>query len=102
MDTERTRTKPRGTFHMLGSVAPYWDAVQPEYRIFRYWNYRFTYLPAQMAEIPVWLPLKEYKRVGQLLAAARERAEITQVNLASRLRKPQSFISSYEAGQRRL
>ncbi len=36
------------------------------------------------------------------MAAARLRANITQVDLAKRLRKPQSFVSNYERGQRRI
>jgi len=39
------------------------------------------------------------RRVGR---AARERAGLTQTQLARLLRKPQSFISSYERGQRRI
>ena len=34
--------------------------------------------------------------------AARENAGLTQVNIAERLGKPQSFISKYERGERRL
>ena len=41
---------------------------------------------------------REYKLVG----AARERAGLTQVQLAELLRKPQSFVSNYERGQRRI
>jgi transcriptional regulator with XRE-family HTH domain len=36
------------------------------------------------------------------LAAARQRAKLTQVELAARLRKPQSFVSAFEAGKRRV
>jgi transcriptional regulator with XRE-family HTH domain len=50
----------------------------------------------------VWVQPKEYKVVGAALAAARERAGLTQVQLANRLRKPQSFVSNYERGQRRI
>lgn len=50
----------------------------------------------------MWLPQRDYKRLGQLLAGAREEAGITQQMLAKRLRKPQSFVSSYENGQRRV
>lgn len=34
--------------------------------------------------------------------AAREEAGLTQVNIAERLGKPQSFVSKYERGERRL
>jgi predicted transcriptional regulator len=36
------------------------------------------------------------------LAAARRKANITQVELARRLKKPQSVISAIEAGKRRV
>ena len=44
----------------------------------------------------------DYKVVGKCLATARQRAGITQQELSRKLRKPQSFISSYERGQRRV
>jgi transcriptional regulator with XRE-family HTH domain len=50
----------------------------------------------------VWVQPKEHKLVGAALAAARERVGLTQVQLAKLLRKPQSFVSSYERGQRRI
>jgi transcriptional regulator with XRE-family HTH domain len=50
----------------------------------------------------VWVQPKEYKVVGAALAAARDRAGLTQKQLAKLLRKPQSFVSNYERGQRRL
>jgi transcriptional regulator with XRE-family HTH domain len=45
---------------------------------------------------------KEYKHVGDALAAARNRAGLTQDELAKLLRKPQSFVSNYERGNRRI
>lgn len=36
------------------------------------------------------------------LAAARKAADVTQVELAARLGKPQSFVSKVERGERRL
>jgi transcriptional regulator with XRE-family HTH domain len=50
----------------------------------------------------VWVQPKEYKHVGAALAAARDRAGLTQAQLARLLRKPQSFVSNYERGQRRI
>jgi transcriptional regulator with XRE-family HTH domain len=38
----------------------------------------------------------------ELLVAAREKAGFTQQQLADRLGKPQSFISKYEGGERRI
>src|SRR5260370_27128940 len=45
---------------------------------------------------------KDYRTVGAALASARQRAGLTQKQLARLLRKPQSFISNYERGQRRI
>jgi transcriptional regulator with XRE-family HTH domain len=50
----------------------------------------------------VWINPKDQARIGAQLEAARKKAGLTQVELAKRLRKPQSFVSSYESGQRRL
>lgn len=43
-----------------------------------------------------------YKRLCELLAEAREKAGITQAELAKRLKKPQSYVSKLESGERRL
>nr|WP_281721806.1 helix-turn-helix transcriptional regulator [Nitrosomonas nitrosa] len=43
-----------------------------------------------------------YRAVLEVLVAARARAGLTQQHVASRLRKPQSFVSKYENGERRL
>lgn len=43
-----------------------------------------------------------YARLAQLLTEAREAAGLTQVQLASRLRRPQSFVSKIESGERRI
>jgi transcriptional regulator with XRE-family HTH domain len=50
----------------------------------------------------VWIEANHYKIVGAVLAAARRRAGLMQKELAKRLGKPQSFISEYERGQRRV
>jgi transcriptional regulator with XRE-family HTH domain len=50
----------------------------------------------------VWVHPKEYRHVGAALAAARDRAGLTQMELAKLLRKPQSFVSNYERGNRRI
>jgi transcriptional regulator with XRE-family HTH domain len=41
-------------------------------------------------------------RLRELLVEARERADLTQAELGKRLRRPQSFVSDYEGGQRRI
>ena len=50
----------------------------------------------------MWVQPQEHKIVGACLADARRRANLTQQELAKRLGKPQSFVSDYERGQRRL
>lgn len=45
---------------------------------------------------------KEYEDVISALIAARKRADLTQQQLAARLRKPQSFVSKYERRERRI
>jgi transcriptional regulator with XRE-family HTH domain len=44
----------------------------------------------------------EHKRLIALLVGAREKAGLTQQQLADRLGKPQSFIAKYEGGERRI
>ena len=50
----------------------------------------------------MWVEAKHYQIVGACLAGARRRANVTQDELAARLKKPQSFVSEYERGQRRV
>jgi transcriptional regulator with XRE-family HTH domain len=50
----------------------------------------------------VWVDQRLYVAVGGALADARDRAGLTQQEVARRLGKPQSFVSSYERGQRRV
>jgi transcriptional regulator with XRE-family HTH domain len=50
----------------------------------------------------VWIAPREYKLLGAHLAEVRKAAGVTQQEAAKRLKKPQSFVSSYESGQRRL
>ena len=45
---------------------------------------------------------EQYERFKQLLIAARKKAGLTQVELAERLSRPQSYVSKYERGERRL
>jgi transcriptional regulator with XRE-family HTH domain len=50
----------------------------------------------------LWVEAEHYKVVGASLAVARRRANVTQQELAATLRKPRSFVSEYERGQRRV
>jgi transcriptional regulator with XRE-family HTH domain len=45
---------------------------------------------------------RRYTFFRRVLAGARKRRGLTQVGLARRLGRPQSFVSKYERGERRL
>ena len=49
-----------------------------------------------------WVQPEHHQIVGAALAAARRKANLTQVELAERLGKPQSVVSAYETGRRRV
>ena len=44
----------------------------------------------------------EYERFRHLLIEARKKSNLSQLALARKLSKPQSFVSKYERGERRL
>lgn len=43
-----------------------------------------------------------YKKLRELLVGVRKTAGLTQADLSKRLSRPQSFVSKYERGERRL
>ena len=45
---------------------------------------------------------EQQRRLQLLLREVREEASLTQAELAERLGKPQSYVSKYESGERRL
>ncbi len=45
---------------------------------------------------------KDYQRFRRMLVEARKSAGLKQVDLATLLRRPQSYVSKYERGERRL
>lgn len=47
-------------------------------------------------------PKRNYDRLRRLLVEAREKAGMTQVELADKLTRPQSFVSKIERGLRRV
>jgi len=49
-----------------------------------------------------WVQREHHQIVGATLTATRRRANMTQVELAALIGKPQSFISAYEVGKRRV
>jgi len=48
------------------------------------------------------MPVDPRQKLPELLRSLREETGIRQMDLAKRLRKPQSFVSKYESGERRL
>lgn len=48
------------------------------------------------------LHTSQYKAYVSVLVEARSQAGLSQQTLADRLKKPQSFVSKYERGERRL
>lgn len=52
--------------------------------------------------MPSSLHSPEYEIFRRLIVQARRDAGLTQVEVAQRLRKPQSFVSKFERGERRL
>lgn len=45
---------------------------------------------------------KDYNLFLELLIKARKDADLTQAEVAGRLQRPQSYVSKYESGERRL
>ncbi|NNM70548.1 MAG: helix-turn-helix transcriptional regulator [Gallionella sp.] len=52
--------------------------------------------------MPSSLHSHQYNIFRSLLIAARKESGLTQIQIAEKLNKPQSFISKYERGERRL
>jgi transcriptional regulator with XRE-family HTH domain len=52
--------------------------------------------------MPRSLHSDRYKRLCQLLIVTRKRKKLTQAVVAELLDKPQSYVSKYESGERRL
>lgn len=55
-----------------------------------------------MRAVPRALNSTTYKKLRAALTTARSRAGMTQTELAEKLRRPQSFVSKYESGDRHL
>ena len=56
----------------------------------------------QTAGVPKSAFSRKYQHFLKLLTDARRRAGLTQVSLAKKLGRPQSFVSKFENGERRL
>lgn len=52
--------------------------------------------------MPSSLHSRDYEQFRSLLVEARRRAGLSQAQLAERLSRPQSFVSKFERGERRL
>ncbi len=52
--------------------------------------------------MPGSLGTARYNKIVGLLVRARKKADLTQEQVANKLRKPQSFVAKYERGERRL
>jgi transcriptional regulator with XRE-family HTH domain len=50
----------------------------------------------------LWIEPEQYRIVGACLAAARRRANLTQIEAAERVGRTQTFISEIERGLRRV
>lgn len=55
-----------------------------------------------MRALPSSIFIQRHQELIAFIASVRKAAEITQVELAERLGKPQSFVSKVERGERRL
>jgi len=52
--------------------------------------------------MPKTLRTPRQQRLQELLAGVRKAKKLTQLDVASRLDRPQSFVAKYEGGERRL
>src|SRR4051794_17190250 len=74
-----------------------------EYARLDYSDLDFTFRPTQrQGRMEKSIYSREYKVLLRLLRETREAADVTQVELARRLKQTQSFVSKIELGDRRL
>ena len=66
----------------------------------RFWDIGKS--PTGLALVDKSIHSAEYQRFCELLRQLRHEAGLTQVQVAERLDEPQSFVSKYESGERRL
>jgi predicted transcriptional regulator len=67
--------------------------------IIRFWD-QLAGLMARRLSKSIHSP--EHTKLRELLIAARQKAGLTQQEVADRLGRPQSFVAKYEGGERRL
>lgn len=76
------------------------DDPIPDFRISENPFYRSPRI--SVGDAVLWIRPKDHRVVGTCLANARKSVNVTQDELAALLGKPQSLVSAYERGQRRL
>jgi ribosome-binding protein aMBF1 (putative translation factor) len=62
----------------------------------------FNHHPSKLLEMGKSLSSIEGEKLAALLRSVRSEAGLTQAEVAERLKLPQSFVSKYESGERRL
>jgi hypothetical protein len=68
-------------------------------------SFRLSRISGHQIEIPIvgrTVDSPHYRRLAALLRRVRLESGLTQAQVAMRLRRPQSFVSKYEAGGRRI
>lgn len=68
----------------------------------QYPNFGYPASESPTVRVPRTIYSPEHMRLVKLLREHREAAGVRQTELAVRVDRPQSFVSKYEAGQRRL
>ena len=84
--------KPNGT---KPKYIPFWDTPERGLRVLRS-------LLATHKLLTKSIHNRKYRYFLELLISARKTAGLTQVDVAKRLSRPQSYVSKYENGERRL
>lgn len=82
------------------AFAPFLPLLQ--YRIIRNQDYWKTSLIKQPVFMSKTLGAPRQQRLQELLAGVRKAKKLTQIDVAERLGRPQSFVAKYEDGERRL
>ena len=67
-----------------------------------YPNFGYPLAGCVLVRLPTTIYTDDHERLVALLRHYRERAGLLQSDVAERLARPQSFVSKYESGQRRL
>ncbi len=77
-----------------------WNAIrkpclkESRFGIIPFWDYAYRMTRSVFSDA--------YEKFREILVSARKEASLTQIELADRLGKPQSFVSKFESGERRI